>query len=87
MLLPHKKYGDTRKLWDVLDKSITLFVVMLSLVFAYVQSHYVIYIFNMCSSLCISYTSIKCFLKKRKQKNKGKTNKHTKKKEEAAAAR
>lgn len=44
MFLLHKKYGDPRKLREVLDKFITLFVVMVSFVFAYVQSYQVVYI-------------------------------------------
>lgn len=42
----------TKGNWELLDSSITLFVIMVSLVFAYVQSHQIIYIEGMQFILC-----------------------------------
>ena len=39
-----QKQRNTRKLWEVMDTAITLTVVMITWVFAYVQTHQIVHI-------------------------------------------
>ena len=39
-----EEHKNTRKVWEVLDMSITLIVVMVSWVFVYVQTHQIVHI-------------------------------------------
>lgn len=59
-----KKYNrrDIGKLVEVLDRSVILFVIMVSQLFRHLQTHQLVQ-FNMCSSLYINYTTIKLLKK------------------------
>lgn len=48
-----KKQSDPRKLWKVLNMNVPWIVVTVSWIFAFVQTHHIVYI-NVCTSLYIS---------------------------------
>lgn len=66
----NKTTRDTRKLWEASDMSIILIVVMVSLVFVYVQTHHIIDIKYMQFLMCQLYLDEAILKKKEKKKPK-----------------